>query len=179
MIYSLHFSNFRSTLSSINTSRRDKRQVPDVSRRVNFSCQSTLDSSSILAHFTHTYVEQISLSLSRFSFVTYSPRCCLTDWVSASIVLFGTLSYSTRELHKAVAVVKIESSVLCSFWVVAVAMAHGHGDQAWRSRMRTVLCANTGFMWGFLKAVPFPWDCPHRIVAFPDWRLYLFIIMSC
>lgn len=73
-----------------------------------------------------------------------------TDWVSASIVLSWTLCSSPRELHKAVAALKIEFSLLCSFLALlssCCGYGHGYGDQASRLRMRNCsLCRHRVFV---------------------------------
>lgn len=58
-----------------------------------------------------TYVLQFTLP--SFAVWIYFHLCCLTDWVSASIELSGTFCYSEQELHKAVAVLKIEAKSPC------------------------------------------------------------------
>ena len=102
-----------------------------------------------------------SLTLMSSCSLLYALFCTLlysllpTDWVPASIILSGTLCYSTRELHKAIlAALRIESSLLCSLLALlscCCGYGHGHGDPASRLWVPTVLCADIGnlFSWAF------------------------------
>ena len=87
-----------------------------------------------------------SCSLSCALFCKFLSSLLPTDWVPASIVLCGTICYSTRELHRAIATMSKETSILCSLLaLLSCGCGYGHGDLASRLRVLTVLCADIRF----------------------------------